>query len=170
MATEAQQNAKPEERQNDDEKKAEHNDENAQNFTGIWQLKTNENLDNFLKSQGIGYMKRKLMAMASVTLTIDHKGDIMKVKAKLPIGEIDEELALDGTEKYTTNPMGDEIKMAANWKDDTKQILIIKTYNLKTKKDVTMERSMPDKNTLIDKMTNVDGISMIRNFKRKGTK
>eukprot|EP00486_Rosalina_sp_Unknown_P004939 CAMPEP_0201567562 /NCGR_PEP_ID=MMETSP0190_2-20130828/8107_1 /ASSEMBLY_ACC=CAM_ASM_000263 /TAXON_ID=37353 /ORGANISM="Rosalina sp." /LENGTH=173 /DNA_ID=CAMNT_0047987695 /DNA_START=27 /DNA_END=548 /DNA_ORIENTATION=+ len=166
---EAKQEPKEQEqaKDNEDAKGDDKNENEPQNFTGIWELKTNDNLDAFMKSQGIGYMKRKLMSMASVTLTIDHQGDTMKVKAKLPIGEINEELPLDGTTKQTTNPMGDEIKMTASWKDDTKQVLIIKTDNLKTKKKVTMTRSMPDKDTLKDEMTNDQGISMTRNFKRK---
>ena len=155
------------------EKKEEKNDEcEAADFSGVWELTTNENLDNFMKSQGIGWAKRKLMSVASVTLTIDQDNNknIMKVKAKLPIGEVDEELVLDGSTKETKNPMGDTIKMCAAWKDDKKQILVIKTDNQKTKKKVTMERSMPNINELKDQMTNEDNISMVRTFKRKDPK
>ncbi len=144
------------------------NDENCANFTGIWELKTNENLDEFMKSQGIGYMKRKMASMASITLTIQHKNGFLNVKSKLPIGgEREDELPLDGTEKQITNPMGEEVIFAASWKDDNKQVLIVKTNNLTRKKKVTTERFMPDKDTLKDKMTNTDGVTMTRTFKRK---
>eukprot|EP00484_Ammonia_sp_Unknown_P020822 CAMPEP_0197028814 /NCGR_PEP_ID=MMETSP1384-20130603/8415_1 /TAXON_ID=29189 /ORGANISM="Ammonia sp." /LENGTH=180 /DNA_ID=CAMNT_0042457873 /DNA_START=26 /DNA_END=568 /DNA_ORIENTATION=+ len=140
------------------------------NFTGAWELTTNENLDEFMKSQGIGYMKRKLMSMASITLNIDHKGESLKVNAKLPIGEINEELTFDGKEKTTKNPMGEEVRMKAEWSDGSKTKLIIKTHNIKNDKKVTMERTMPDANTLQDVMTNDQNITMTRTFKRKAIK
>eukprot|EP01084_Bolivina_argentea_P166664 289313_1 len=139
------------------------------NFSGIWVLKTNENLDNFMKSQGIGYLKRKLLAMASITLTLEHKGNILHAKVKLPIGEVDEKIPLDGTDKETTNPMGDKIKMSANWSEDKNKpgTLVIKTYNYNKKNATTLTRVMPDENTLKDTMSNQSGVSMTRTFKRK---
>eukprot|EP01084_Bolivina_argentea_P166663 289311_1 len=105
--------------QNDvrDEKQSEISDASdikRPDFSGIWILKTNQNLDAFMKSQGIGYLKRKLMSMASITLTLKHndKDNILQAKAKLPIGEINEEIPLNGTDKETTTQMGDKINMS----------------------------------------------------------
>eukprot|EP01084_Bolivina_argentea_P060981 111427_1 len=136
-------------------------------FSGNWILKTNENLDNFLKAEGISFIKRKYRGLESITLNIKQNGDILKVKVISPMGEVNEELRLDGSEKEMINPMKQKIKVIAHWSDNTREILVIRTHNLETNKVITLNRSMPDENTLQDVSVNQQGIKMVRTFKRK---
>ena len=122
-----------------------------------------------MKSQGIGWVKRKVMAKASITLHIDHdeSTDILKVKTKLPLGmSIDQSLKLDGTEVELKSPLGDRMKVIPNWKDDTKQCMRVKTNNLDTNKKSVMERIMPTPDTMQDTVINADNIKMVRHFKK----
>ena len=136
-------------------------------FSGSWKLETNNNLDAFLKSQGVGFAKRKIAAVASVTLKLDHKGDSLKIETQTPIKNMNQELKLDGKDTEMENPMtGDKVKFNLTWKDDTKTVIVIKSNNLTTKRIVTTERSIPSQNQMIDEMVNDKGAKMSRVFKR----
>eukprot|EP01084_Bolivina_argentea_P162895 283437_1 len=145
-------------------------DKKRPNFSGIWILKANENQDTFMKSQGSGYLKRKLMSMTSMTLTLQHNRDTLKVHTKYPfIGEINEEISLNGTGKETTNEDGHKTKTIAEWHDDESKsgTLIITTYNLTTNNTSTVEMVLIDDNTLKDTINNHKGASMTRTFQRQ---
>lgn len=42
------------------------------NYTGTWKLSTSENLDNYLKSEGWGWARRKVAQAANATQLIEH--------------------------------------------------------------------------------------------------
>ena len=137
-------------------------------FTGAWVLKTNENLDAFLKSQGVGWAVRKVAAAASMTINIEQSETSLKIKAKLPIGSpIDQDIPLDGTKITNKTPTGDDGTIIIQWKDDKKQVLVMKTENLTKKTSATIERYMPDKDTMKDDIVNAKGVKMTRIFNRK---
>ncbi len=150
--------AAPEEKKEDASK--------AANFTGTWKLVTTDNLDGFLKAQGIGLVKRKLAAAGNMKLTIDHKDATLNVKAEVTTGSCDQVITLDEKEFDMDTPMGHKCKVIAKWKDDTKQCIVMTVNNLTTKKQTTMERTMPTADTMHDTVTNDANVKMVRKLKR----
>ena len=136
-------------------------------FTGNWQLVSNHNLDAFLTSQGLGWAKRKLAAMAWLTVELKHSGNTLHVNSKTPIKNIVQILTIDGRETEMEHPLsGAKMRFNIKWKDDSKKVLIIKSHDLDTNRKATVERWMPNENEMIDKMVNDKGATMSRNFKR----
>eukprot|EP01084_Bolivina_argentea_P303370 523747_1 len=140
----------------------------AANFSGIWELISIDNAENYMKSEGMGYMRRKLLQKLSLTYSLEHHENEMKLHAKFLFGSFDIEYSLDGKVKETLSPMEKhKTRLNAIWFDDRKQKIIIKTHDLITNKKTILERWMPNKNELYDTITNEKKISMTRRFKRK---
>ena len=136
-------------------------------FTGKWQLVSNHNLDAFLTSQGLGWAKRKLAAMAWITIELKHEGDTLHINTKTPIKNIEQILTINGTDIEMEHPLsGAKVRFNLKWKDDAKMVLVIKSHDLDTNRKVTAERFMPNVNEMIDKMVNDKGATMSRKFKR----
>eukprot|EP01083_Nonionella_stella_P112748 332043_1 len=140
-------------------------------FSGVWWLEHTDNLDAFMKSEGYGYVLRKLMSLASITCTIKHDlyHNTMEAKAKLPIGCIYENLILDGKTVFeTTSPFGDKLSMTAHWNDvNKKEKVIVQIHNLSTNKTIVMDRYMINSNQMCEKMVNASELVMVRTFKRQ---
>ena len=141
-------------------------------LSGVWELLSNDNLDSFMKSEGFGYIMRKLIGAASMTVTITHdlNENKMEIQTKLPVGKpVHDKLILDGKSIFkTVSPFGDNMEMITYWKDiNEKEIVITEVTNLKTKSVVRVERYLLNENELIESMTNLNKIKMIRKFKRK---
>eukprot|EP01083_Nonionella_stella_P204435 745247_1 len=84
------------------------------NFTGIWQLASAHNVENYLKSEGIGYIKRKLWAMVTATYIIKHYNDDIHLSVNLPISELNFYYSLDGKKREIIYE-GDKVNMSAMW-------------------------------------------------------
>ena len=141
-------------------------------FSGIWELVSSENLDSFMKSEGFGYILRKLIAAAPMTVTNTHDldGNKMEIQTQLPVGKpIHDKLILNGKTVFkTVSPFGDNMEMISYWKDNDKQERVItEITNLKTKSIVTVERYLLNQNELFESMTNLNKIQMKRKYKRK---
>ena len=137
------------------------------NFSGTWQLESNHNLDTFLKSQGVGFAKRKISSIASVTLKIEHNGDSLRVETQTSFKNWSLDMNIDGNDQETDDPVtGEKIRFNLSWKSEAKRIMVIRIYNLSTKRTITNERSMPTMNELRENMVNDKGATMLRVFKR----
>ncbi|KAK3596538.1 hypothetical protein CHS0354_013222 [Potamilus streckersoni] len=86
-----------------------------QQLAGVWVLQTNENLDEYLKEIGVGFVLRKLAAAASSTMTITIEGEKIRIVTK---GAKDTEafFAL-GEEFDNTDPQDNPVKAIATWND-----------------------------------------------------
>eukprot|EP01084_Bolivina_argentea_P277179 473135_1 len=144
---------------------------NTADFSGVWKLEGTDNLDAFMKSEGCGHVVRKLMSTASMTLTIKHDlgQNSMEIKAKTPVGEVEETLMIDGKSVCeSVSPFGDKSKIIADWADvEKKEGVVMYIDNVKTKKRITMERYMVSENELCEKMVNESDVVMVRTFKRQ---
>eukprot|EP01083_Nonionella_stella_P135154 411088_1 len=148
-------------KQNDDEKTK------YADFSGKWELVTTDNMDEFLTAQGVGFVKRKLAAKGSMTMTIVQETDkILKINAASTLKTVDQVIILNDKEFEMESPMGHKLKVIAKWEDDTKQCIVMSINNLDTKKQTTMRRTMPSNDKMEDEVENDKGNKMVRKFKR----
>ena len=144
------------------------NKEEKHKLCGVWKLKRHENLDNFMKAQGHGYLMRKAMAV-SHTLNIDIQGNDAKEIFKVPMMSpfvIEYVFGAPATERKDAFS-GDILKEEWYWKDDSKQIMIHKSDNITRNQKTILERSLIDEHTMKDFYTH-EGINvqMTRIYKR----
>lgn len=106
--------------------KAEENDKAAEEpaepkipLEGVWKTYKNENLEEYLTAMGIGFLKKKMILKAPLTVTIEKKGDKMKVSSSVLVMSNNEEFTL-GEEFETTAKNGAKMKCTATLEGDTK--------------------------------------------------
>ena len=141
----------------------------SSDFSGVWELVSLENFDEFMKSQGMDDEKIKEISseFKSVTLIIEQSGNESKESIIEAKGKFDYKYTINGDDIDIKSPEGHSMKINGKWKDNTKQVVIITRNNLFKKKIVTIERLMTSKNELVENEVNNHNVSMIRKFKRK---
>merc|ERR1712217_713499 len=92
---------------------------NGVNLSGTWQLERNENIEEFLKSQGYGFAKRKISSIASITLKITHNDNALRVETITSFKSWTLDMSIGGGNHDTEDPVsGDKVQFTVNWKDD----------------------------------------------------
>jgi len=143
-------------------------------FTGTWLLTHVEgDWESFLSEQGIGYMKRQLMRglgygvgklKEQIQQTEMSGVSHLKVSAFSPMGQIDNEYFVNGTDQDGKNPEGESIIFLPQWEGDRLVCEVkAKSTNIKT---VTQRRSLVDGQVRVS-MEGVSGIIVERHFTRQ---
>lgn len=115
----------------------------ANKFLGTWQLESSENFDEYMKAVDVGFMMRKLGAMAKPNVSISLDGDAWTLKTVttfktsetiFKLGEEFEETTADGRKVMTTVVLQDDGKLVQEQKGNVPS---------------TITREMLDENTLV---------------------
>jgi hypothetical protein len=115
----------------------------ANKFLGTWQLESSENFDEYMKAVDVGFMMRKLGAMAKPNVSISLDGDVWTLKTVttfktsetiFKLGEEFEETTADGRKVMTTVVLQDDGKLVQEQKGNVPS---------------TITREMLDENTLV---------------------
>merc|ERR1719348_1680175 len=102
-------------------------------FTGSWTLRTSENLEEFLTSEGWGYLMRKAAALTSAYQTIVQDDKSITVKIKNKKGEYKYTSPLDGAEIEYTDSDGDVCTSKTTVSDDGQKQIEVLVKKGKTK-------------------------------------
>mmetsp|Transcript_1757 Transcript_1757/g.3452 ORF Transcript_1757/g.3452 Transcript_1757/m.3452 type:complete len:152 (+) Transcript_1757:58-513(+) len=145
------------------------NDQECVNFTGKWELRTSEKLDEYLKEEGWGFIMRKAAAAVSATQIILQDGDkTLKVNVKNKKGIFEYTAPLDGSEiKYVDNDKDDVISKSVF--SDDKQAIIESVIKGKESKQYKTTRYMENGEMRL-KIENAKGKYCIRIFKKISNK
>merc|ERR1712154_262680 len=93
------------------------------NFSGTWKLRTSEKLDEFLKSEGWGFVMRKAAGAANAKQTIVQDEKSIKLKIETAKGTYSYEAPLDETEIKYTDMDKDECTSTSKLSDDKQSII-----------------------------------------------
>lgn len=134
----------------------------AVDFSGKWALRTSENLDEYLKSMGVGFAKRKLAAAASMKQEVIQTGhEKIQIKNEDPRGKQDITLTTDGKENKFKNMQGEDMIGKCTWNDDKTKL----TQEFSGKKSMTVVRYIQNGEMILE-VTNDKGVTMKRFFKK----
>lgn len=112
----------------------EKSDDKIVDYSGTWILKTNDNMDSYLKSIGIGMIKRKVMGALNITITI--KQDGMKLDFKVaPTGQavIETTAVVGGDPVNSINSQGNPLQRTFT-KNEKGFVVVSSKINTKDKK------------------------------------
>jgi len=112
----------------------EKSDDKIVDYSGTWILKTNDNMDSYLKKIGIGMIKRKVMGALNITITI--KQDGMKLDFKVaPTGQavIETKATVGGDPVLSVNAQGNPLQRTFT-KNDKGMVVVSSKLNTKNKK------------------------------------
>lgn len=87
-----------------------------QQFDGVWQAKTSQNLEGFLAEIGAGFMVRKMASKVSPKQTITVEGDKMTI-ITVTLKTTTSTLTLDGSD-FNDQVFGKSFKGKASWQED----------------------------------------------------
>ena len=132
------------------------------NFTGSWTLRTSEKLDEFLKSEGWGYIMRKAAAAVSAYQTIVQNEKSIKIKVKNKKGTYEYDAPLDGTQIEYKDMDGDDCTSKTTLSEDGQKQIEVLVKKGKTK---TCTRYMENGEMKL-KIENEQGKYCIRIFKK----
>mmetsp|Transcript_44438 Transcript_44438/g.71175 ORF Transcript_44438/g.71175 Transcript_44438/m.71175 type:complete len:148 (-) Transcript_44438:163-606(-) len=139
-------------------------EEQTPNFSGTWELRTSEKLDEYLKDEGWGFVMRKAAAAVGATQIIVQDDKQIKITVKNKKGEYTYTAMLDGAEcKYVDNDKDDVVSTTV-LSDDKKSIVESMTKGKDAKKYKTY-RYM-EKGEMRLKIENASGKFCIRIFKK----
>ena len=132
------------------------------NFSGSWTLRTSEKLDEFLKSEGWGYIMRKAAAAVSAYQTIVQNEKSIKIKVKNKKGTYEYDAPLDGTQIEYKDMDGDDCTSKTTLSEDGQKQIEVLVKKGKTK---TCTRYMENGEMKL-KIENEQGKYCIRIFKK----
>jgi len=115
----------------------------ANKFLGMWQLETSENFDEYMKAVDVGFMMRKLGALAKPNLSISLDGDVWTLKGITTFTTSEAVFKLNEEFEETTAD-GRKVKTTFTLQDDGKLI-----QEQKGKVASTITRELLDENTLV---------------------
>eukprot|EP00483_Globobulimina_turgida_P000412 UN00412 len=136
------------------------------NYSGTWNLRTSEKLDEYLKSEGWGFIMRKAAAAVSARQIITQDDKSMTINIKNKKGEYEYTAPFDGSSyKYVDNDK-DEIESTVSIEQSDDGV-VLKEAMLKgkDKKEYTTTRYMKGDEMCL-RIENKQGIYCIRFFKK----
>ena len=149
-------------------------DSQSVDFSGSWVLLSAENFEEFLESNGVGYIKRK-MASSMVSMStatgivvqdIKQTNEMLETKESNPMAVKEQIIRFDGTSFEWVNHNGETMKGSMKWNDNKTQIIGDFENTVKKTKG-TMKRYINDDGNMVIELTNDKGITMKRIYQKK---
>jgi len=137
------------------------------NLSGLYKLKKVEGVNKFLKSQGMGWLKRKLKSTPKLKCQIVQNGRDFKITFIGPKGAVEEEFTADKSafrgRTFSSSEIATKTSVIIN-----SELHVTEVTKGGKKKVVVFKKEGED--GLLVVVTNPDGVTMTQHFKRKDPK